>query len=620
MSNDRETQEDGPPSVVISTPGSRLEDFLESERFVLLARERKARRTAEANAARLAHLQAIAAALGEALTVTDVGDIVVRNVVDAFGARTASLFTPTDGQDPRVVAAHDHGDDALEAFPRDKGSEELVRTHCIDGGEPLFLESQRDLTERFGEGASWNGALACVPLRQNDRTMGALEVAFSSARVFSPEDRTLLQGVGDLCAQAMHRAELYEAERSAKDQALAANRMKDEFLATLSHELRTPLQSILGWSRLLRTGLDLATIPQAISSIERNAQAQARLIGDILDVSRIVTGRLRLRPRLTRVDGFVNAAVDTLRPAAQAKSIHLACTFDGAPESLVGDPDRLQQVVWNLVANAVKFTPANGRVAVHVEDGSGAVRLRVEDTGVGIPPEFMPFVFDRFRQASGGTKRAHGGLGLGLAIAKHLVELHGGTIAAESRDDPRGATFTVVLPVRALAPSPADAADDEPSVSDLSAAVDPAVRLDGISVLVVDDHDDAREMLAAALAKYGAHTTVAASAEEALAALHASPPDVLVSDIGMPGADGYELLRLARLAWREGGSPEIPAIALTAYAREVERTRALDAGFELHLSKPIEPHKLARSVLALTRRTRAAAHEEVGPAEEDGIG
>jgi PAS domain S-box-containing protein len=379
-------------------------------------------------------------------------------------------------------------------------------------------------------------------------------------------------------------------------QAEANSRMKDEFLATVSHELRTPLTAILGWARLQVTRPEMAS--KATTIIERNASAQVQLIEEILETSRIISGKVRLSPEPVDLGALVRGAVDTVRPSAEAKHIALEVHVDPALGLLVGDPDRLQQIAWNLLTNAVKFTPSHGRVSVSVQrEGSHAV-LRVEDTGRGIRESFLPHVFERFRQAEGGTTRVYGGLGLGLAIVRHLVELHGGTASATSPGEGQGATFEVRLPVRAVfaalePPAPAYA------TTELLTAPVERLSLEGLRLLVVDDEPDARDLIATVLREAGAQIREAASVEQAQAEIAADVPDLLVSDIGMPARDGYSLIR----ALRGSSSPHqtIPAIALTAYARGEDRQRALDSGFQLHLSKPIDPGQLVAAVHFLAR-------------------
>jgi len=389
---------------------------------------------------------------------------------------------------------------------------------------------------------------------------------------------------------------------SARKQTEEASRLKDEFLATVSHELRTPLTAVLGWSHLLRSGqLKGGDAERALETIERNARAQAQLIEDLLDVSRIVTGNLRLDVRPVEPASFIDPAVEALRPAAEAKGVRLQKVIDTGLSTVAGDPARLQQVVWNLLSNAVKFTPKGGRVQVRLERVDSHVEIAVSDTGAGIDPEFLPHVFERFRQADQKTTRAHGGLGLGLAIVRHLVELHGGTIDAESGGEGHGATFTVRLPVAPLHQREEEGERVHPAARNTLPPYECPERLDGLRVLVVDDEPDARELLKVGLGQCGAQVTAASSAREALEALARVSPDVLISDIGMPGEDGYELIRRVRaLPAGEGG--EVPAVALTAYARIEDRMRALRAGYQMHVAKPVELAELVAVMLSLLRR------------------
>jgi signal transduction histidine kinase len=391
-------------------------------------------------------------------------------------------------------------------------------------------------------------------------------------------------------------------EQEARDEAEAANRAKDEFLATLSHELRTPLTAMLGWSRMLRTTkLDEAVAARALEIIERNAEAQVRLIEDMLDVSRIIAGKLRLEIQPLDPASVIKAAVDAVRPAALAKGIQIRCAFDSQAGLLGGDQKRLQQVVLNLLTNAVKFTPHGGRVEVRLDRTDSHVWIRVSDTGQGISPEFLPHVFDRFRQADNAATRASGGLGLGLAIVRHLVELHGGTIGAESRGEGRGATFTVELPLAFRQAEMSEAQRPPQSIGDLTGAFECSGALEGLRVLLVDDERDTRELLAFVLEQCGATVTTVASTPDALAALAKSKPDVLLSDIGMPGEDGYELIRRVRASKRKFGD-RIPAAALTAYTTEGDRDRVLSAGFQAHIVKPVEPANLVAIVAHLAGR------------------
>jgi PAS domain S-box-containing protein len=398
------------------------------------------------------------------------------------------------------------------------------------------------------------------------------------------------------------REQLLEREQAARADAEAANRMKDEFLATLSHELRTPLNAILGWTQLLRSRkFDETTTSRALETIERNTKSLAQLIEDVLDVSRIIRGTLHLNIHRVKLVPLVEAAIDTVYPAAQAKEISINCKFDPELGVVVGDANRLQQVVWNLLSNAVKFTPKGGRVDVQLERIESHVQIRVSDTGVGIAAEFLSHVFERFRQEDSSITRSHGGLGLGLAIVRHLVELHGGKVSAESPGIGQGATFIVNLPMKAVYVE-ANTAEQLSSVGDTQDANNYLPNLDGLRVLIVDDEADARHLLTTILGQYGAQVMAAPSANDALLALQEFRPHILVSDIGMPQEDGYRLIRQVRaLPTDQGG--RIPAVALTAYARAEDRTQALLAGFQLHVPKPVNPVELAAVVANLTGRT-----------------
>ena len=411
------------------------------------------------------------------------------------------------------------------------------------------------------------------------------------------------------------RLRLLAAEQEARAEAERANRSKDEFLATLSHELRTPLNAILGWAQLLRMGaLPPDEADQGLETIERNAKAQAQLVEDLLDLSRIISGKIRIEVRPVNLLSVVEGALDSVRPAAEAKGITVVPVLDAHVGVVSGDGHRLQQVAWNLLSNAIKFTPRGGRVDVWLCTSGEDVELTVSDTGAGIKPDFLPHVFDRLRQADASTTRRHGGLGLGLAIVRHLVELHGGTVAARSGGEGKGATFTVRLPLshRRHAPggSAAPVPPEAPAAAQRPAAGAPRP-LEGLRVLVVDDEADAREVFQIGLQQAGAAVTVAASVAEAMLAFDAAPPDVLLSDIGMPGEDGYGLIRRVRQLGDAGGGA-VPAVALTAFARADDRSRAVGAGFDLHVSKPVEPSKLAGLVAELVERKRV--HDAAGAA------
>ncbi|ARV60940.1 hybrid sensor histidine kinase/response regulator [Nostocales cyanobacterium HT-58-2] len=400
------------------------------------------------------------------------------------------------------------------------------------------------------------------------------------------------------------RTQLLQREQQARSAAEVANRMKDEFLATLSHELRSPLNAMLGWIRLLNTRkFDEVTTARAMETIERSAKSQAQLVEDLLDVSRIIQGKLRLNVRPIALVQVIEAALETVRPAAEAKEIQLQSTLDPTVGPVMGDSDRLQQVVWNLLSNAIKFTPKGGLVQILLERVNSHVEITVADTGRGINPEFLPYLFERFRQADSSTTRTFTGLGLGLAIVRHLVELHGGTVHAESLGEGKGATLRVRLPlVKENSRAREQQSSRENSASTLLCTSTPLPVLDGVQILVVDDETDTRDFLVAAVEMCGAEVIAVSSAIEAIQAISDHRLDILVSDIGMPEEDGYSLIRKVRMLPKEQGG-DIPAVALTAYARTEDRTRSLFEGFQMHLSKPVEPEVLATVVASLVKKT-----------------
>jgi PAS domain S-box-containing protein len=448
-------------------------------------------------------------------------------------------------------------------------------------------------------------SLLAVPLRAQGRTIGVLTASRGHKEPpFTPADQDFLQELADRAALVISNARLLDETQAARVRAEEASRLKDEFLATLSHELRTPLTAMLGWVQMLRGGvLGPDKQQKAFEIIERNTHAQAQLVEDILDVSRIITGKLRLEARPVELVQVVEAAVESVRPASDARGVSLHVLIDSSVSTVLGDPTRLQQIIWNLLSNAVKFTPKGGQVRVSVEKKDSTAVIQVSDTGQGIARDFLPHVFERFRQADSTTTRTHSGLGLGLAIVKHLVELHGGGVDAFSEGPGQGSRFTVRLPFMAAlppaestqAPTPPEATPPEPG------GLKPPPGLAGLHVLVVDDEEDAREMLRILLRNCGLRVSVASSASEGLRLLRSERPEVLVSDIGMPGEDGYTLLQKVRaLTPEEGG--RTPAVALTAYSRAEDRTRALRAGFNMHLPKPVEPAELLLVLASVTGR------------------
>ncbi|HEX8185090.1 MAG TPA: ATP-binding protein, partial [Blastocatellia bacterium] len=399
------------------------------------------------------------------------------------------------------------------------------------------------------------------------------------------------------------RKQLLARAQAARAQAETANRTKDEFLATVSHELRTPLNAMLGWARILRTSkLDEETTARALEAIERNAQSQAKLIEDLLDVSRIITGKMRVDVAPVDLASVIEAALDTVRPAARAKEIRLEPALDPAVGPVPGDGARLQQVIWNLLSNAVKFTPRGGRVEVRLQRLGSYAEITVSDTGHGIKQEFLPYIFERFRQADSSISRAHSGLGLGLAIVRHLVELHGGRVSVASGGEGQGATFKVKLPIAIAQDSGRVSHSDEKGdqfmpAQALSFECHPALR--GLRVLVVDDDLDARTLFKSILERCGAEIISVSSADEAHGALESGKPDIVVSDIGMPVEDGYAFIRKVRAKELREQDGRLPAVALTAHARIEDRLQALSAGYQAHLAKPVEPAELVAVIASL---------------------
>jgi signal transduction histidine kinase/ActR/RegA family two-component response regulator len=452
--------------------------------------------------------------------------------------------------------------------------------------------SGRELADHpaWGELASdagqWHptGGWLAAPLTGRDgRNLGLIELCDKKEGDFTEDDEAALVQLAQMCSIAVENT-IYAAERE-------TNRIKDEFLSTLSHELRTPLNAILGWTQLLQIEQLPQEVAHGLEVIDRNARAQTKLIEDLLDVSRITTGKLQLTLRPTVLGPVIQAAADSVRPLVESRHISVDCVLEAAETVVEGDADRLQQVCWNLFSNAAKFTPERGRITVRLEAADGIVHLTVRDSGRGIDPAFLPYVFDRFRQADSTSTRSHGGLGIGLTIVRRIVQLHGGTVEAFSEGEGSGATFTVSLP---MAPTNGNA-KRRMSPAQGPAEKLTAVDLRGMRVLIVDDEPDARDVAATALSRAGASVTQAGSVDEALAAFELVRPDVLITDIAMPEKDGYDLVREVRRRTPAEGR-DVPAIALTAYARVEDRARALAAGFQQHLVKPVNPPMLARIV------------------------
>jgi PAS domain S-box-containing protein len=455
-----------------------------------------------------------------------------------------------------------------------------------------------------------------VPLMARGRTLGALTFIYSeSGRQYGTDDLELAQELARRAGLAVDNARLYQQAQRARESAEIANRTKDEFLATLSHELRTPLTAMMGWVDLMSNSqLSPEDHQRALEVIMRSTRTQAQLIEDLLDVSRIITGKLRVNVHPVELRPIVEAAVDTARPAASAKKIDLFVSVQAIPIRVAGDEGRLQQVVWNLLSNAVKFTPVGGRIEISLREVQGQAQIQVRDNGKGISGEFLPYVFERFRQADSSSTRRYGGLGLGLAIVRHLVEMHGGSTLVESDGENQGAVFSVILPLL-VASGHREAVEENaplplgvlPQAAENSAAQLPpesGVRLAGMDILMVEDDEDARELLSLVLRREGALVRLAESADEAMELFRQQRPDVLISDIGMPGADGYDLIAQIRSLPVECGC-DVPALALTAFARKEDRTRSLEAGFQEHLPKPVESELLILTIQRLAGRPLA---------------
>jgi PAS domain S-box-containing protein len=533
------------------------------------------------------------------------------NVLDETGA-SYTLYTLSGV--PREAFAH---------FPMPRATDLFGPTFR---GEGTILINDVKKDPRYGKNSPYYGMpeghlpvvsyMAVPVISRTGEVYGGLFFGDPKEGVFTERASRIVEGLAAQAAVAMDNARLYEAaqraraeaEQSAREnerlyrEAQESSRLKDEFLATVSHELRTPLTAILGWAHLLRTGqFNGDSNLKAIETIERNARAQSQLIDDLLDVSRIITGKLRIDVRPVDPNSFIESALEAVRPAAEAKGVRVQRIMDTGVVTVSGDPVRMQQVIWNLLSNAIKFTPKGGRVQIRLERVNSHVEIAISDTGAGIAPEFLPYVFDRFRQADQRTTRQHGGLGLGLAIVRHLVELHGGSVRAESPGKGQGATFTVMLPVAPVYQTSGKEERVHPAARDTLPSYECPDRLDGLKVLAVDDEPDTRELLKVGLGQCGAVVTVVGSATEALEAIAAAVPDLLISDIGMPDKDGYEFIRLVRELPAEGGG-KVPAIALTAYARVEDRMQALRAGYQMHVPKPVELAELVAVAASLVRR------------------
>jgi signal transduction histidine kinase/ActR/RegA family two-component response regulator len=540
----------------------------------------------------------------------DMGKL-VKAVTDAGVAITGAAcgaFLYRDGSDQATHHVSGAPPEAFVDFP-------LFQDAAAFGSPFLGAVSRSDDLERdprFGQNLPFKRmppghrparSYLSAPVRSGaGELLGGLFFGHPDPGFFHARDERLVAGLAAQAAIAVDNAHLYRAAREARAAAETANSLKDEFLATLSHELRTPLTAIVGWADLLHRGhLSPPETTRAIDTIIRSATAQNQIIDALLDVSRIITGKLQLDLRPVDIAAVVKAATSTVTPAADAKGIRLQVIQNPAATYVMGDPERLQQVFWNLLSNAIKFTPKSGRVRVNVESVGSNVEVIVADNGLGIDPEFLPHVFDRFTQGDSSSTREVRGLGLGLSIARQLVELHGGSIEAASPGRGQGTTFTVRFPR-----SPVMATTLEPRVysqADKLVGLEEGPDLAGIRVLVVEDDDDARGLVQKVLEAQGAAVKSASTAEEALEILDRERVDVLLSDIEMPGTDGYQLMKDLRLRSSERGG-SVPAAALTAYARTEDRLRALRAGFQIHLAKPVHPSELVTVVFSLAARRK----------------
>ncbi len=571
---------------------------IEKERDALLEAETLARLEAERASSAHRFLGDASKALASTLDLSEALGRVMRFLVPSFADWAAIDLSTEDGAMECIACAHRDlaREPQLVSFGmRDHTLRirEISRT-----GETCLIRSS-DLPDGLREGLSREfgaNAWVIVPIRVREALLGALTVSSRRGSTFIPDhDVSLAEELARRIAMAVDNAHLYKEAQLERQRAEEANRSKDEFLAALSHELRTPLNAICGWAKMLRSGL-LAQEKhaRALEVIERNALVQTQLIDDLLDVSRIVSGKLHLSLSSIDLREVVEMAVEGVRPQAEAKQIQLHAQLSPEPAIVHGDTARLQQVVWNLVTNAVKFTPTHGHIDVKVHAINEGAEVIVRDNGQGISADFLPHVFERFRQSESGATRAHGGLGLGLTIVKRIVELHRGRVEGMSEGEGKGATFIVRLPASPNAKRSVTAISRPP----LPHVLDEIPHLHGVRVLVVDDEKDARELLVNMFQHLHASVTTASSAIEAMHAMLAEPPHILVSDIGMPGEDGFTLIRRIRaLSIDQGG--DLPAIALTAFAAPEDRARALDAGFDRHLSKPVEPARLAATIVEL---------------------
>lgn len=602
-----------------------------------IAHDITARRRAERAIAEEAHALETLNRVGQAVAAQLELDRVVQIVTDAAtelsGAAYGAFFynvTNESGQSYWLYTLSGAPREAFDGFPMPRITELFTPTFR---GEGIVRADDIRTDPRYGKAGPHFGMppghlavrsyLAAPVVSRSGGVIGGLFFGHPEPGVFSHRAERLLTGIAaqaaiaidnarlfktlrdrenELRAGAAEREQILESERAARSEAERLGHLKDEFLATLSHELRTPLNAIQGWVALLQQrDVTRKDMEQGLETIERNVRAQAQLINDLLDMSRIISGKLHLEVQPVQLHDIIDAAIETVRQSAVGKKIRIIPMLDSRIGMIRGDPNRLQQVLWNLLSNAVKFTPQGGRIQVVLERVNSHVEIVVEDSGIGIRPDFLPYVFDRFRQADPTTSRRFGGLGLGLSIVKSLVEMHGGSVRVKSPGENKGSTFVVALPISYVQEDTQRRGRPPPATEKLDAVELP--RLDGITVLIVDDEPDGRTLVARILEGRGAKPTCASSAEEALDHLRREHFDILLSDIGLPEKDGYELIREARALDADRNSP-IPAIAVTAYARTEDRQRSLLAGYQMHIAKPIEARELVAGIASLLKLTQ----------------
>jgi signal transduction histidine kinase/CheY-like chemotaxis protein len=608
---------------------------LQNVQSVLRARQRaeqellKTKEALEEETRILELLNKTGAALASKIDLEGVVQAVTDAATQVSGAEFGAFFytaTSTEGGALTRYTLSGAPREAFEAFGHPRATPLFGPT--FRGAGPIRIADVRN-DPRYGQMGPHHGMphghlpvssyLAVPVLARSGEVLGGLFFGHRDCGVFTERAERLVVGIAAQAAIAIDNARMYEdakraaeerarlldAERAARSEIERVSLVKDEFLATLSHELRTPLTAILGWSTLLLSrSTDPATL-RAAEIIARNGRAQAQLIDDLLDMNRIVSGKMRLDVQRLELSPIVETVIESLRPAAEAKAIVVRPTIDPHSGFVFGDPNRLQQIVWNLMTNAVKFTPKGGKIEVLVQRVNSHVEVVVHDTGIGVRPEVLPYLFERFRQADSSTRRKYGGLGLGLSIVKHLVELHGGRVVADSMGEGHGTTFTVSLPLRTLHEAPGAVREQPTTTSRPSIGELRLPSLKGIKVLIVEDEPDAREALQELVSDLMATVFSASSADEGLALVKSKRPDIIVSDIGMPGRDGYQFIEDVRgLDPAHGGG--IPAIAVTAFARSEDRSRALLAGYQLHLAKPVDPNDFVAAIRSLTGQLRSA--------------